>query len=47
MSDVQAMGMKVVEKVDTAKFQTALEPAFAEYAKRFGKDKIDQIRNFK
>ncbi|WP_374301252.1 TRAP transporter substrate-binding protein [Ferrovibrio sp.] len=47
VSDVQAMGMKVVEKVDTAKFQTALEPAFAEYAKRFGKDKIDQIRNFK
>jgi len=47
VADVKAAGMTVVEKVDTAAFQTALAPAFDEYAKRFGKDKIDAIRNFK
>lgn len=47
VADVKAAGMTVVEKVDTAAFQTALAPAFEEYGKRFGKDKIDAIRNFK
>lgn len=47
VADVKAAGMKVVEKVDTAAFQAALAPAFEEYAKRFGKDKIEAIRNFK
>jgi tripartite ATP-independent transporter DctP family solute receptor len=47
VADVKAAGMNVVEKVDTAAFQTALAPAFEEYAKRFGKDKIEAIRNFK
>lgn len=47
VADVKAAGMNVVEKVDTAAFQAALAPAFDEYAKRFGKDKIEAIRNFK
>jgi len=47
VADVKAAGMTVVEKVDTAAFQAALAPAFEEYAKRFGKDKIEAIRNFK
>lgn len=46
VADVKAQGMQVVENVDTASFQAALAPAFEDYAKRFGKDKIEAIRNF-
>jgi TRAP-type C4-dicarboxylate transport system substrate-binding protein len=38
--------MEVITDVDRTKFQAALEPAYAEYSKKFGKDKIDQIRNY-
>lgn len=44
---LKSQGMQVVSAVDTAKFQTVLTPAYAEYAKKFGQDKIDRIRNFK
>jgi TRAP-type C4-dicarboxylate transport system substrate-binding protein len=47
VAELQAAGMQVVTDVDRAKFQEALEPAYAEYSKKFGKDKIDQIRNYK
>ncbi len=47
VGDVKASGMQVVEKVDIVAFQTTLEPAFADYAKRFGKDKIEAIRTYK
>ncbi len=40
-------GMKVVDDVDTANFQTALQPAFDEFSKKFGKDNLDAIKNFK
>ena len=38
--------MEVITDVDRAKFQQALEPAYAEYSKRFGKETIDRIRNY-
>ncbi|MCC7274701.1 MAG: TRAP transporter substrate-binding protein, partial [Alphaproteobacteria bacterium] len=43
---LRAQGMQVVAAVDTAKFQAALAPAYAEYAKRFGQERIDRIRNW-
>ncbi|BBK42597.1 periplasmic substrate-binding transporter [Allostella vacuolata] len=44
---LKGQGMQVVTSVDTAKFQTVLAPAYAEYAKRFGQERIDRIRNYK
>lgn len=40
-------GMQVITDVDTAKFQAALAPVYTEYAKKFGQDRIDAIRNYK
>jgi TRAP-type transport system periplasmic protein len=40
-------GMTVDTNPDKAKFQSALAPAYAEYAKRFGQANIDRIKNFK
>jgi TRAP-type transport system periplasmic protein len=47
VTDLKAQGVSVVDTIDKAKFQAALTPAYAEYAKRFGADKIDRIRNTK
>jgi len=47
VADLRAKGMVIVENVDKAKFQAALAPAYADYAKRFGQDNIDRIRNYK
>ena len=43
----QVLSATGAEKVDIVAFQTTLEPAFADYAKRFGKDKIEAIRTYK
>lgn len=43
---LKAQGMQVVTSVDTARFQAALAPAYAEYAKRFTQARIDRIRNY-
>jgi len=40
-------GMQVVEKVDTAAFRAALEPAYKQYAKKFGQQALDAIANVK
>ena len=40
-------GMQVVEKIDTAAFRTALEPAYKQYAKKFGQQTLDAIANVK
>jgi TRAP-type transport system periplasmic protein len=40
-------GMMVTKDVDKAAFQAAMQPAFAEFAKQFGKEKIDAILNTK
>ena len=39
--------MTVTKDVDKKAWQDAMQPAFAEFAKQFGKDKIDAILNVK
>jgi len=46
VADLKAKGMQVIE-VDKSKFQEALTPVFAEFAKQFGQANLDKIRNFK
>lgn len=40
-------GMQVVESVDAAAFRAALEPAYKQYAKKFGQQTLDAIANVK
>jgi tripartite ATP-independent transporter DctP family solute receptor len=47
VADLRAKGMIVAENVDKAKFQAALAPAYAGFAKRFGEANIDRIRNYR
>ncbi len=47
VADLRAKGMTVAENVDKAKFQAALAPVYADFAKRFGQEKIDRIRNYR
>jgi len=42
---LREQGMEVVEDVDRAAFEKALEPLMAKYAEQFGQDKLDAIRN--
>lgn len=44
---LRGKGMDVVEQVDTAAFQKALEPAFEKFSKQFGKENIEAIRDYK
>lgn len=46
VAQLQAQGMEVVEDVDRAAFEEALQPVFAKFAERFGQEKIDEIRNY-
>jgi tripartite ATP-independent transporter DctP family solute receptor len=46
VADLRAKGMTVAENVDKTKFQAQLAPVYTEFAKRFGQDKIDRIRNY-
>ena len=47
IDELRKLGLQVVEKVDTAKFQDLLKPAFAELGKRFGEATIARIRDQK
>jgi tripartite ATP-independent transporter DctP family solute receptor len=47
VADLRAKGMTVAENVDKARFQAALEPVYADFAKRFGQANIDRIRNYR
>lgn len=47
IAELRAAGMQIVESVDNSKFQAALGPAYAEYAKRFGEANIARIRDYK
>ena len=47
VAELKKQGMEVVTELDRKAFEDALKPAFAEYAKRFGQEKIDEIRNYK
>ena len=39
-------GMTVADHVDKARFQAQLAPVYADFAKRFGQENIDRIRNY-
>jgi len=47
VGDLRAKGMTIVDNVDKAKFQATLAPVYADFAKRFGQDNIDKIKNAK
>jgi TRAP-type transport system periplasmic protein len=47
VDELRGMGLQVVEKVDTAKFQELLKPTFADLAKRFGETTINRIKDHK
>jgi TRAP-type C4-dicarboxylate transport system substrate-binding protein len=47
VADLRAKGMAVVVNVDKAKFQAVLGPTYVEFAKKFGQENIDRIRNYK
>ncbi len=46
VASLRSKGMQVIE-VDKSKFQAALTPVFAEFAKQFGQANLDKIRNVK
>jgi tripartite ATP-independent transporter DctP family solute receptor len=47
VDELRGLGLQVVEKVDTAKFQDLLKPTFAELAKRFSETTINRIKDHK
>ena len=47
IGELAGKGMTVTKDVDKKAWQDAMQPAFAEFAKQFGKDKIDAILNVK
>ncbi len=47
VADLRAKGMTVDENVDKAKFQAALAPVYTDFAKRFGQENIDRIKNYR
>ena len=47
VAELRTKGMTIVESVDKTKFQAALAPTYADFAKRFGQDNIDRIRNYR
>jgi len=47
VGDLRAKGMLIVDPVDKVPFQTALTPVYSDFAKRFGQDNIDKIKNYK
>jgi len=46
VAELRAKGMLVAENVDQTRFQAALGPVYADFAKRFGQANIDRIRNY-
>jgi tripartite ATP-independent transporter DctP family solute receptor len=47
VAELRAKGMTIAENVDKAKFQAALGPVYADFARRFGQANIDRIRNYR
>lgn len=47
VAELEKEGMQVTEDVDREAFEKALEPLNAEYAKKFGKERLEAIRNYK
>ena len=47
VAELTTRGMTVIKDVDKAAWQKAMQPAFDEFSKQFGKEKIDAILNTK
>jgi tripartite ATP-independent transporter DctP family solute receptor len=47
INELATRGMAVIKDVDKAAWQKAMQPAFEEFSKQFGKEKIDAILNSK
>ena len=47
IAELRAKGMAVVEYVDRSKFQAALAPVYVDFAKKFGQENIDRIKNYR
>lgn len=47
LAELKKAGVMVVSEVDAVKFQAALAPAYADFAKQFGQATIDRIKNHK
>jgi TRAP-type C4-dicarboxylate transport system substrate-binding protein len=47
LKEMAGKGLVVIRDVDKASFAKAMQPAFVEWNKDFGKDKIDAIVNTK
>ncbi|WP_370682031.1 TRAP transporter substrate-binding protein [Comamonas sp. GB3 AK4-5] len=47
VEEAKSHGMQVVDKVDQGAFRAALEPAYKQYAKKFGQQTLDAIANVK
>jgi TRAP-type transport system periplasmic protein len=47
IKEMEAKGFVIVKDVDISAWQKAMQPAFAEFAKQYGQNNIDAIRNTK
>ena len=47
LKEMESKGMVIVRDIDKAAWQKAMQPAYEEFAKQFGKDKMDAIINTK
>jgi tripartite ATP-independent transporter DctP family solute receptor len=47
LAELEQKNMTVIRDIDKAAWQKAMQPAFEEFSKQFGKDKIDAILNAK
>lgn len=47
IKEMESKGLVVVENIDRAAWEKAMQPALAEFEKQFGKDTIEAIRNTK
>lgn len=47
VAELRQLGMTIVEDVDRAAFEAALEPTYDEFIKKFGREQIDAIRNYR
>jgi tripartite ATP-independent transporter DctP family solute receptor len=47
VGELRAKGMAVVDTLDKSKFQATLSPVYTDFAKKFGQENIDRIKNYK
>ena len=47
LEELRRQGMVVEDNINKERFQTALSPAYADYAKRYGTPTLERIRNYR